>query len=501
MLAAKVPWVHSHNALPSSPHPLSRFRGVDRLASRYRRHRRASALSSSSSGFPSRSSFRRAATSSDGTTPSTAVSNNAVHVDDLEASVRNSSVSSSDQPSIALHTEHRNDAWESGTQSIHAGERGGRPRISDTVTTPIVQTATFTFRNTAELIDYQEGRYGSYEYGRYGNPTTRAVEEKLKALEGAEAALLSASGMNTATTLLLALVPAGGHIVTTTDCYRRTRQFIQTVLPKMQTSSTVIDPSDLTALQEALEQHHVSLFFTESPTNPYLRVVDVERISEMCHKHGAVVVIDSTFATPINQRAIRFGADLVVHSATKYLAGHNDVLGGAVVGKEELIEAVRSLHNVLGGVIDPHASYLFLRGLKTLKLRVHQHNNNAMLLAKKLEEHPKIRRVYYPGLPSHPDHDIARSQMDAFGGVVSFEVEGDLWRTAKLVDSVHLPYIAPSLGGAESLVNQPAIMSYWDLGTEGRKELGIHENLVRFSCGIEDFKDIWDDVQQALDAI
>jgi cystathionine gamma-synthase len=206
------------------------------------------------------------------------------------------------------------------------------PCSADSLTTPIVQTATYTFKDTQELIAYQEGRYGSYEYGRYGNPTSRVCEEKIKAMEGAEDCLISSSGMNAATTMLLALVPAGGHIVTTTDCYRRTRQFIQTLLPKMGISATVIDPADLAALEEALDKHPVSLFFSESPTNPYLRCVDVPRIKAMCEPKGTVVVIDSTFATPINQQALALGADLVIHSATKYLAGHNDVLAGAIAG-------------------------------------------------------------------------------------------------------------------------------------------------------------------------
>jgi cystathionine gamma-synthase len=364
-----------------------------------------------------------------------------------------------------------------------------------------VQTSTYTFQNTAELIAYQEGRYGSYEYGRYGNPTTRACEEKIRALEGAEDCLVSSSGMNTATTMLLALVPAGGHIVTTTDCYRRTRQFIQTVLPKMGITATVIDPSDLDALEQALKTHTVSVFFSESPTNPYLRCVDVRRIADLCHAHGAVVCIDSTFATPVNQRAIALGADIVIHSATKYLAGHNDVLAGAIAGSTDLVAAVRSMHNVLGGTIDPHASYLLLRGMKTLDLRVQRHNMNAMLVAQRLEEHPKIELVHYPGLPSHPDHDIAVQQMDGFGGVVSFEVKGDLWTTAKFIDSVRLPYIAPSLGGVESLIEQPTVISYWDQGPEKRALYNIRDNLVRFSCGVEDIVDIWADIEQALEKI
>jgi cystathionine gamma-synthase len=206
-----------------------------------------------------------------------------------------------------------------GTAAVHGGELGSRARqgVADALTTPIVQTSTYTFKNTRELIAYQEGTFKSFEYGRYGNPTARAAEEKLMAMEGAEDALLSASGMCSATTMLLSLVPAGGHIVTTTDCYRRTRQFIQTMLPKMGISCTVIDPSDLGALAAALERHKVSLFFSESPTNPYLRCVDIPAVAKLCRAAGALVCIDSTFATPCNQRALELGADLVIHSATK----------------------------------------------------------------------------------------------------------------------------------------------------------------------------------------
>ena len=304
--------------------------------------------------------------------------------------------------------------------------------------------------------------------------------------------------MCSATTMLLALVPAGGHIVVTTDCYRRTRQFIQTLLPKMGISTTVIDPADLGALAAVLAEREVSLFFSESPTNPYLRCVDVRAISALCRPKGCLVCVDSTFATPCNQRALALGADLVLHSATKYLAGHNDVLAGCVAGSSELVGRVRAMHNVLGGVIDPHAAYLVLRGLKTLSLRVARHNDNALRLAKVLEAHPMVARVHYPGLPSHPDHKVAVSQMSGFGGVVSFEIKGDLWTTAKFVDACRLPYIAPSLGGVESLIEQPTIISYWDQGAAKRAEIGIKDNLVRFSAGVEDYEDIEADMLQAL---
>ncbi|GAQ80664.1 cystathionine gamma-synthase [Klebsormidium nitens] len=386
------------------------------------------------------------------------------------------------------------------TNAVHGGERR-EPFVTDALTTPIVQTATYTFKDTAQLIAFQDGTHSSYEYGRYGNPTTRVVEQKISALEGAEDTLVSSSGMNSATTMLLALVPDGGHIVTTTDCYRRTRQFIQTVLPRMGISTTVIDPSDMASLERTLDEHDVTLFFSESPTNPYLRCIDIELVSQMCHERGTLVCIDGTFATPINQQAIPLGADLVLHSATKYLAGHQDVLAGSLSGRKPEVAKVRQLHNVLGGVVDSHAAYLILRGMKTLDLRVHKQNQTALRLAEALESHPKISRVHYPGLTSHPEHDIARRQMKGYGGVVSFEINGDLWRTAKFIDSLRLPYIAPSLGGVESLVEQPTIISYWDYGPEERARLGIKDNLVRFSCGIEDYDDIAEDMFRGLDSI
>ena len=386
------------------------------------------------------------------------------------------------------------------TQAVHGGEREGRPRVTDSLTTPIVQSATYWFRDTQEVIAYQEGRHPSFEYGRYGNPTTRALEEKLCLLEGGEDCVVSASGMNSITTLLLALLPQSGHLVTTLDCYRRTRQFIGEVLPRMGVRTTVIDPADYAGLARAVADG-ATLFFSESPTNPYLRVIDVARVAELCRPTGTTVVIDSTFATPVNQQALALGADLVLHSATKYLAGHNDVMGGALVGKRALIEKIRSLHGVLGGVVDPHASYLILRGVKTLALRVAQSNATALAIARHLERHPKIERVHYPGLASHREHAIARRQMSGFGGVVSFEVRGSLESASKFIDALRMPYIAPSLGGVETLVEQPTIVSYWDKTPEERAALGIRDNLVRYSCGIEDTEDLIRDLDQALQLV
>ncbi|CAI9777399.1 unnamed protein product [Fraxinus pennsylvanica] len=388
-----------------------------------------------------------------------------------------------------------------GSIAIHAGERLGRGIVTDAITTPVVNTSAYFFNKTSELIDFKEKRRASFEYGRYGNPTTIVAEEKISALEGAESTLLMASGMCASTVMLLALVPAGGHIVTTTDCYRKTRIFIETILPKMGITATVIDPADIGALETALEKNNVTLFFTESPTNPFLRCVDIEWVSKLCHEKGALVVIDGTFATPLNQKALALGADIVLHSATKYIAGHNDVLAGCISGPDKLISLVRNLHHILGGALNPNAAYLIIRGMKTLHLRVQQQNSTASRMAEVLEAHPKIRHVYYPGLTSHPEHHIAKKQMNGFGGVVSFEVDGDLLRTAKFVDALKIPYIAPSFGGCESIVDQPAIMSYWDLSQSDRAKYGIMDNLVRFSFGVEDFEDLKADILQALEII
>ncbi|CAA7395027.1 unnamed protein product [Spirodela intermedia] len=385
-----------------------------------------------------------------------------------------------------------------GSLTVHAGERFGRGIITDGITTPIVNTSAYWFKNSAELIDFKEGRHKSFEYGRYGNPTTTVLEEKMSALERAESTLFVTSGMYASVAMLQTLVPRGGHMVTTTDCYRKTRVFIQNELPKKDISVTVIDPADMEGLKRALEENNVSLFFTESPTNPLFRCVDIELVSKLCHEKGALVCIDGTFATPINQKALPLGADLVLHSATKFIAGHNDVLAGCLSGSQELISKIRVYHHVVGGVLNPNAAYMILRGMKTLHLRVQQHNQTALRMAQFLEEHPKIRRVYYPGLESHPEHHIARQQMTGFGGVVSFEVDGDLHDTIRFIDNLKIPYLAPSFGGCESIVDQPAIMSYWDLSQEERVKYGIKDNLVRFSFGVEDFDDLKADVVQAL---
>jgi cystathionine gamma-synthase len=384
-----------------------------------------------------------------------------------------------------------------GTRAARGGE--GRKKALDAVTQPIVCTATYAFDSTAEIRDHFEGRIQREEYGRYGNPTVRTAERKIAELDGAEDCVLFSSGMAAATTALLALLKSGQHIVMTSDCYRRTRQFVSTMLPRWGIEHTFVEPGDNKALEAAIRPGKTRLILAESPTNPYLRVADLPRLVAIRNRHpGVKILIDSTFATPVNQRPLEFGVDLVLHSATKYLGGHNDLLAGSLSGKASLISGLRDLRGILGGVLDPHAAYLLLRGVKTLDLRVRRQNETALRLASWLEVHPRVERVFYPGLPSHPDHEAAARQMSGFGGVVSFLVKGDLDAASRFIDATTLPIIAPSLGGVESLIEQPALMSFYELTTEERRAIGIFDNLVRLAVGIEDAGDLIADLGNAF---
>ncbi len=384
----------------------------------------------------------------------------------------------------------------SHTTAVHGGEPRTYPY--DSLTAPITQTATYSFADTAELVAYFEGRKEREEYGRYGNPTARLVEQKIAALEGVEDGVAFASGMAAITSTILALVRSGSHVVLFADCYRRTRQFVTGFLDRFGVSHTLVPPADVAALAKAIVPE-TRLVISEAPTNPYQTVVDLERLATVCKKHKVKSLIDSTFATPINLNPADYGIDLVVHSATKYMAGHNDVLGGVLVGPAGLVSLVRDLRGLFGGSLDPHAAYLIHRGTKTLALRIEKQNQSALRLAHALEAHPRITRVWYPGLESHPNHKIAKAQMSGFGGVVTFEVDGDLDATSKVIDACRLPRIAPSLGGVESLIEQPALMSFFELSTKEREAIGIKNNLVRYAVGIEAVDDIIDDLSRALE--
>ncbi len=379
--------------------------------------------------------------------------------------------------------------------------QGGEPRSypHDALTAPIVQTATYSFRDTAELVHYMEGRAEREEYGRYGNPSVKLVERKLAALEGTEDAAAFSCGMAAITTTILALVKSGSHVVLFNDCYRRTRQFVTQFLSRFGVEYTLIPPGDLQALRDAIRPE-TRLVISEVPTNPYQNIVDLEKLAEICQAHKVKTLIDSTFATPINMQPAAHGMDLIVHSATKYLAGHNDVLGGLVAGNRGIVSMIRELRDVLGGVCDPHSAYLIQRGMKTLGLRVQRQNDTGLRLARRLEAHPRIKQVWYPGLESHPQYAAAARLMTGFGGVVTVELHGTLEQAGAFIDACKLPRIAPSLGGVESLIEQPALMSYFELSPEQRKAVGISDTLVRIAVGVEDPEDVIQDILQALDA-
>ncbi len=387
------------------------------------------------------------------------------------------------------------------TRSVH----GGAPRDKGfhSITTPIVQSATYTFKDTATLIEFLDkkvygGELDREEYARYGNPSVWSVEKRIADLEGAEDAVMYPSGMSAVTSLFLTVLRPDTHIVMTDDCYRRTRQFCQTTLKKFGIETSIVPMGNMQALEAAIVPRKTRFIFTETPTNPYLRVVDLQRLVALAKQHRTMTLLDTTFATPINLRPLEHGVDFVMHSATKYLGGHNDVLGGVIAGSKARIKALKDARGMFGNVMDPHQAYLIERGMKTLAVRVRHQNCSAEKIARFLEAHNKIERVYYPGLPSHPDHQIAKAQMSGFGGVVSFQVAGGLHTTSDFIDRLRIPYIAPSLGGTESLIEQPAYVSYYDLSAEERQQMGIKDNLVRLALGIEDPEDLIADLDQSL---
>jgi len=387
------------------------------------------------------------------------------------------------------------------TDAVHAGiERG---RSHHTLTPSIAQTATYTFENTATLERYMRGEDPDperEEYGRYGNPTVRELERRVAALEGAEDAVAFSSGMAAATGAMLALLKAGDHVVLFRDCYRRTRQLVTQMLLRFGIEHTVVEAGDLAAMEAAIVPT-TRLVVTESPTNPLNFCVDLEKLARIVKSKGRIrTLVDSTFATPVNSLPLSLGIDLVLHSATKYLSGHNDVLGGVVAGPAHVISLLRDTRGVVGSVLDPHAAFLIMRGMKTLALRVARQNQTALALAKALERHPKVERVYYPWLESHPSYAIAASQMRGGGGVVSFIVKGGRAAASRVVDGARIPQIAASLGGVESLIEQPAIMSFFELTDEALANIGLNPALIRLSVGIEETPDLTEDLLRALDS-
>jgi cystathionine gamma-synthase len=395
-------------------------------------------------------------------------------------------------------TKDRKGAASLATRSIHAGE--GRRKFADSLTTPIIQSSTFTFKDSREIEGYTRKGKDHYEYGRYGNPTVTVAEKRLADLEGAEDCVVFSSGMSAITTTILSLVQSGDHIVITDDSYKKTLEFCRSYLKQFAIDCSIVSFGDYKGLDKAIRKN-TRFIFSESPTNPYLNIFDLVKIKEIADRHKVLTLVDSTFATPYNQRPLEFGMDLVLQSCTKYLAGHNDILAGAVMGRTDLVDRIRNLHKSMGGTIDPHCCYLLLRGLKTFPLRVARQNETALAVARFLESHPKITRVYYPFLESHPHYAVATEQMRGGGGVVSFETKGTLRSAKKLIDSLKLCYVGPSLGGVETLITHPALVSYYDYTRKDRYALGIKDTLFRLAVGIEDVEDIIDDLDRGLSKV
>ncbi|WP_394842725.1 aminotransferase class I/II-fold pyridoxal phosphate-dependent enzyme [Pendulispora brunnea] len=375
------------------------------------------------------------------------------------------------------------------TELVHAGEL--RPRIAGAVNAPIFQSSTFEFAN--------EGSYHDVRYIRLNNtPNHVILHEKLARLERAEAALVTSSGMAAISATFLGLLSQGDHIIAHRSLYGGTHSFVAKDLPKLGIETTFVDADDPASWQRALRPT-TRIFYIESITNPILEVVDFMAVIEFCRAKGLVSVIDNTCATPVNFRPIEVGVDLVLHSATKYLNGHSDIVAGAVMGSSGHIEAIKRKLDHLGGSLDPHACFLLHRGLKTLALRVRHQNESALQVARFLEQHPAVAKVNYPGLETHPRHARAREYFRGSGGLLSFELKGGVAAADHLFGRIELPAIAPSLGGPETLITRPATTSHAGMESDERAQQGISDALIRVSIGLEATEDLIDDFGQALD--
>jgi cystathionine gamma-synthase len=389
--------------------------------------------------------------------------------------------------------------WHPATLGVHGLERVHHAHYA--VSTPIVQTSNYYFNNTKEVYDFMKAKsegkvIREHEYGRYGNPTQAACEKKLAAIEGAERAVLFSSGMAAVILTIMTFMRRDGHIIFTSDCYRQTRDFASNLLAEFGIKVSLVDPT-AKAIEKAIRPN-TNIIFTESPTNPYLRCLDLAAVVKVAKKHKVMTIIDATLATPYNIKPLAMGVDVVVHSATKYHGGHNDLVAGVALGSDKLMNDVYRMQRMIGAVPGPLSCFLLERGLKTFGLRMKHHNEAGLAVARMLEAHPKIEKVWYPGLNSHPDRKIAKAQMKGFGSVVTFLLRGNDAKTRKFIDNLELFLITPSLGGSESLVTQMWMMSFFDYPVDYRKRIGMEDNLVRLALGLEDVDDLIADLKQAL---
>jgi cystathionine gamma-synthase len=370
----------------------------------------------------------------------------------------------------------------------------GKPVIA-----PVHLTATYKFDNTDDLIDVVQNRSG-YIYSRWDNPSVVEVEKTMAALEGYDRALGFGSGMAAITTAIMAHVKSDSRVISTREIYGGTFELLNDVLAKFNVKPVFINCWKTRQIIDEI-QKGISVLYLETPTNPLLRVADIRPLAEAAHDQGAVVMLDATFASPVNQRPLDLGVDIVIHSATKYLGGHHDITAGFVCCNNAYVDQIWTYRKILGGVMDPMSAFLALRGIQTLELRIQRQNESAMKIAVFLAEHQKIKSIHYPGLPSHPDHEIAKRQMSGFGGMLSFEVHGDFDKTKHFMDSLKLIKLATSLGGVSSLANQPITNTHAALSPENRAKAGISESLVRLSVGVENVDLVMGDLGQALEKI
>ncbi len=382
------------------------------------------------------------------------------------------------------------------TRAVRAGERTDPETGS--VVTPIYETSVFAFDSTQKLIDAVTERSNRDVYTRWSNPTITAVEKKTADLEDAEDGVVFSSGMAAITTCIMGLVSSGDHIVSIRDLYGGTVGLFADLMTRFGVGTTFVEATDLSGMESAIRPN-TKVIYLETPTNPTLKLVDLTEAAELGRKNNTKVLVDNTFASPYNQQPLCLGCDMSIHSATKYLAGHNDVTAGVVVGARRLMDPIKKLRRIMGGTLDPHAAWLLLRGMKTLALRMDKHNYNAQKISEYLQKHPRIERVYYPGLSTHPQHSLAAKQMSGYGGVLSFELKGTLSDAVKFVDNLKLALLGPSLGGTESLVSQPSTASHYFMKPEDRQKAGISDSLIRLSVGIEEADDIISDLSQALE--
>lgn len=384
------------------------------------------------------------------------------------------------------------------TRSVHGGRKPDP--IYHSIVPPLVANTAFAYESVEEWRAVVLKEAPGHIYGRNTNPTTDLFEARMADLEGAAAATSFATGMAAISTTLFALLSAGDRVVSVKDAYGATYLHFTQILPRFGIDCRICDTDDPEAVERELWQG-CKVLYLETPTNPTLKVLDLERLIRSAHAAGALVIVDNTFATPINQKPIVLGADAVLHSATKFICGHGDVLGGVVCGKREVIETVFRFRELTGPSLSSHEAFMLLRSLRTLGLRVQRQNENALAVARFLEGQPQVERVYYPGLPSHPGHGIARKQMSGFGGVLSFELKGGFEATKAFLPKLRYAYMAANLGQIETIAGPPATTSHCECTPEERAAAGIPEGLIRYSVGIEDFEDLRDDLAQALQSL